>query len=75
MASQILTRQILSSQRLQTGTMPIFSLWARSMVLGRYQPLRVYTGAVHSSYSTESSSPLRDGGSHHPIASMSVTDV
>lgn len=55
--------------------MPISSLWARSTVLGRYQPLRIYTGAVHLRYSTESSSPLRDGGSHHPIASMSVADV
>ncbi|KAL6890515.1 SGNH hydrolase-type esterase domain-containing protein [Trichoderma evansii] len=48
--------------------MSISALWARSTLLSSYQPLRIYTGTVRSS-STESSPLLREGDSHHPIAS------
>ncbi|UKZ67969.1 uncharacterized protein TrAtP1_009126 [Trichoderma atroviride] len=47
--------------------MLIPTLCARSAILGgSYQPFRIFVGAVHSSYSTESSSPSSEGDSHRP---------
>lgn len=75
MASQNLMAQTLSPQRLRTGIMSIHVLWSRSTLLGSYQPLRIYTGDVRSSYSTESSSPSWGGDPRRRIASMSITDA
>lgn len=68
--------RILSPQRLRVRIMSIPALWARSTLFrGSYQSPRIYTGTVHSSYNTESSSPLSEGDSHRRAASMSVTNA